>query len=65
MGDTEITVKEAAKITKYTTRHIRRLAEQGTVKARLIGERLYLISKDSLLDYVAKMESLGNGKHAQ
>ena len=63
MGD-ELTVSEAAALTGYSERHIRRLAKDGNIKARQVGNWLYLIDKASLLAYVDEMKTLGNGKHA-
>jgi len=63
MGD-ELTVSEAAALTGYSERHIRRLAKDETITARQVGEWLYLVNKESLLAYVEKMKALGNEKHA-
>jgi excisionase family DNA binding protein len=59
-----ITTAEAAELTGYSERHIRRLASDGTVDARLVGKQLYLVDKASLLAYVEKMDRLGKSKHA-
>lgn len=63
MGN-ELTVSEAAAKTGYSERHIRRLAQEQTIKARQVGDWLYLIDEASLDQYVAKMRTLGNEKHA-
>ena len=64
MDALEITTPEAAELTGYSGRHIRRLALEGTIKARLVGKRLYLIDKTSLLVYAKRMDLLGTEKHA-
>ena len=63
MGDM-LTVAEAAALSGYSERHVRRLAESGKVDGQRVGQRVYLIDKDSLLAYVATMQELGDGKHA-
>jgi len=60
----EITVSEAAALTGYSERHIRRLAKEKRIEARQVGEWLYLVGRESLLAYVEKMKALGNEKHA-
>ena len=60
----EITALEASELTGYTGRHIRRLARDGAIKARLIGKKMYLIDKESLLVYAKRMDLMGTEKHA-
>lgn len=60
----ELTVSEAAERTGYSKRHIRRLAKDGTIAHRQVGHWLYLIDKEDLDAYVAKMRALGDDKHS-
>ena len=64
MDTIELTVREAAELTGYSGRQIRRLALEGTIKARMIGNIAYLIDKESLLIYTKRMDLLGTEKHA-
>ena len=59
----ELTVTEASELSGYSGRHIRRLVKQGRVEGRRAGDWLYLIDRESLMAYVAQMESLGGAKH--
>ena len=59
----ELAITEAEELTGYSGRHIRRLVQQGRVKGRRPGGWLYLVDRESLLDYVSKMDRLGNEKH--
>ena len=63
MGDM-LTVAEAAALSGYSERHVRRLAEGGRVNGQRVGQRVYLIDKESLLAYVGEMKELGSEKHA-
>lgn len=56
MSEGDITVQEAAALTGYTARHIRRLCKEEVIKSHLVGKRIYLVNKASLLAYVAEME---------
>ena len=64
----EITAVEASELTGYSGRHIRRLAKDGAIKARMLvigKQRLwYLIDKESLLVYAKRMNLMGTEKHA-
>ena len=60
----EITPEEAAKLTGYSTGHIRWLIRNKKICARRIGERVYLIDRLSVLAYAARMRTLGSQKHA-
>lgn len=60
----EITVAEAAELTGYSERHIRRWAKDESIEARQVGGWLYLIDRESLLQHVGEMKALGNSKHA-
>ena len=64
MDDKELTVQQAADLTGYSLRHVRRLASEGTVKARRVGVRVFLIDRQSLLAYARRMDDLGTEKHA-
>jgi len=59
----ELTIAQAAKLTGYSGRHIRRLVQSESVKGRQIAGWLYLVDKQSLLTYVEQMRTLGNSKH--
>ena len=63
MGD-ELTVSEAAELTGYTKRHLRRLAKDGDIEARQVGGWLYLLDRGSVEGYARRMEALGKKKHA-
>lgn len=63
-NNSELTVSEAAELVSYTERHIRRLAKNKSIKARQVGDWLYLVDKDSLLAYADRMKALGSEKHA-
>lgn len=54
-----ITVNEAADLTGYTKTTIRRLAEWGRVTARRWVHE-WMIDRQSLLEYQASMQALGN-----
>ena len=61
---TELTPKEASRITGYSIGHIRWLARNGKVSFRRIGERVLLIDAKSLALYTDKMRDMGTQKHA-
>ena len=63
MGD-KLTVAEAAALSGYSERHVRRLVNWGKVDGERVGQRVYIIDKDSLLAYTQTMKELGNEKHA-
>jgi len=63
-----VTIKQAAADDRvpYSEYWIRRLVQDGTVKARKIGEGFrsqWLVHLPSLLAYVKKMDDLGTKKH--
>jgi excisionase family DNA binding protein len=58
-----ITTKEAANMTGYTTVYVRRLAREGRVDAQKAG-RDWLLKRQSLLEYKARMDRLGPSKHS-
>ena len=62
MGDM-LTVAEAAALSGYSERHVRRLVHGDKVDGQRVGQRVYLINKESLLAYVGEMKELGNEKH--
>jgi len=57
-----ITTDEAQAITGYSRAYMRYLAKQGHVEARKVG-RDWLMNKESLLAYKARMDALGPQKH--
>lgn len=59
-----LTVSQAAKLTGYSERHIRRLCKDEKIKSRQAGGWLYLIDADSLQAYVDEMKRLGSEKHS-
>jgi len=63
-NENELTIAEAARLTGYSGRHIRRLVQDnGPVKGRRIAGWLYLVDRQSLLAYAEQMKTLGNSKH--
>lgn len=63
-----VTIQEAAEDERvsYTAYWIRRLAQEGKVKAVKVGKRTrgqWLIHMPSLLEYIGEMEDLGTKKH--
>jgi excisionase family DNA binding protein len=57
-----ITTDEAQALTGYSVAYLRRLANRGDVEARKVG-RDWLIWRESLLEYKARMDGLGREKH--
>jgi len=57
-----ITVKEAAELTGYHVKYLRRLARQGRIEGQKVN-RFWLIDRASLLAYRTKMDRLGPEKH--
>ncbi len=53
-----ITTKQAAELSGYTMKHVRRLIVAGKVNGQRFG-RDWQISRQSLLVYVRKSEKLG------
>jgi excisionase family DNA binding protein len=60
-----INVASAAKLAGYSAGHVRYLIRNGRIDAEKVGERVYLVDRDSLMEYVARMEVLGNKKFAK
>lgn len=64
-----VTIQEAAddeRVT-YTAYWIRRLAQEGKIKAVKVGKRTrgqWLIHLPSLLEYIGEMDDLGTKKHS-
>lgn len=61
--DDELTARQAAKLTGYSARHIKRLVQAKTVKGRQIAGWLYLVDRESILAYAERMRVLGDSKH--
>lgn len=57
-----LTTDAAAELTGYQTPHIRQLARNGSIEGRKVG-RDWLVSRESLLRYKARMDALGSEKH--
>ena len=53
IGEDWITTQEAADLSGYHVNHLRRLIRAGDIQARKLSF-LWLISKQSLLDYIAR-----------
>lgn len=53
-----ITTKEAAELTGYTPKHVRRLVEAGRILGQRFGD-VWQVSRSSLLSYQRKAEKLG------
>jgi excisionase family DNA binding protein len=56
--DDWITTKEAAEISEYHVKYVRRLIREGRVKGQLWG-RSWMVSRSSLLAHIAKAKKLG------
>ena len=65
MSDDKMTVAEVAELTGYSEGHIRYLIRNDRIDAERVGERVYLIDRDSAVEYAARMDALGNEKHAR
>ena len=57
-NDDWITVGQAAELSGYNEEHITRLCRQGKIKAKKYSI-VWQVNRDSLLEYVAKVEKLG------
>ena len=64
MSNDKMTVAEAAALTGYSEGHIRYLIRNDRIDAERVGERMYLIDRESVVSYAARMDALGNEKHA-
>ncbi len=53
IGEDWITTQEAAELSGYHVNHLRRLIRAGDIQARKLSF-LWLVSKQSLLDYMAR-----------
>jgi excisionase family DNA binding protein len=63
MANTEwITTAEAAELTEYHVKYIRRLVREGRIAGAKRG-RDWWIDKASVLHYIQEMERLGSKKH--
>lgn len=58
MVDDWITSAEAAELTGYTPKHVRRLVESGKVEGKRFG-KVWQVSRSSLLAYARKVEKMG------
>lgn len=58
-----ITMAEAAGLSGYSPAYVRRLANRGRIEGRKVGNG-WLIKKQSLEAYKARMDGLGAGKHS-
>lgn len=58
-GDEWITTQEAAELSGYHPDHLRRLIRAGEIRARKFSI-LWLIDRQSLLDYIARAEQSGD-----
>jgi excisionase family DNA binding protein len=65
MGRNSLTVTEAAELTGYSEGHVRWLIRNGRIEAEQVGKRVYLIDRESLMEYAGRMEELGTKKHAR
>jgi len=57
-----VTSDVGARLTGYSASHIRRLAREGRIETRRVG-RDWLVSRQDLLTYKTRMDSLGTAKH--
>ena len=57
-----ITADEAADISGYDVQHVRRLMRAHKIKGRKAGQ-VWLIERDSLREYLAKVKALGTKKY--
>ena len=57
-----VITKEAADLTGYNIKYLRRLVRSGRIEARKVG-RDWLIKRESLLAYKQRMDRLGPQKH--
>jgi len=57
-----LTTDGAAELTGYNADHLRLLINRGRIEARKV-KRDWLVNKESLLAYKARMDALGTQKH--
>jgi excisionase family DNA binding protein len=57
-----ISTAQAAQLSGYADAHIRTLARRGYIEAEQIG-RDWLIRRDDMLAYKARMDALGSQRH--
>jgi excisionase family DNA binding protein len=57
-----VTISQAAEITGYHVKYLRRLAGQGRIEGHKVN-RGWLLNVSSLLAYKAQMDRLGDQKH--
>ena len=58
-GDDWITTQEAAELSGYHADHLRRLIRAGEIRAKKLSF-LWLVHRQSLLDYMAQAEQSGD-----
>lgn len=58
-----ITTKEAAELTGYHVKYIRRLVREGKITGTKRGGRDWWVDKASVKAYIAEMQRLGSAKH--
>jgi excisionase family DNA binding protein len=64
MSEGKVTVAEAAELTGYSEGHVRYLIRNDKIEAERLGKLVYVIDRQSLMDYAGRMDALGNEKHA-
>ena len=57
-----LSTEDAASLTGYHIKYLRELVRKGRIMARKVS-RDWLVNRESLLAYKAKMDSLGTAKH--
>jgi excisionase family DNA binding protein len=58
-----ITTKEAAELTGYHVKYIRKLVKEGKLAGVKRGGRDWWVDKASVLEYFEEMKRLGTAKH--
>lgn len=58
-----LTVAEAASLSGYSVHHLRHLLASGRVVGVKLEGRVWLVQRDSLLDYTGTMQALGRKKY--
>lgn len=54
-----LTTQEAAELAGYDIQHIRRLVRSGEIEARKWGRISWMVNRESLLQYLTRMETQG------
>jgi excisionase family DNA binding protein len=57
-----LTTKEAAELSGYKPVSVRWMVREGKIEGQKMG-RDWVVNRESLLNYVDKMEKLGTAKH--